>query len=377
MLLFDLYISILIYNLLIAFSTVFSLCVGWESRKTAQENPSALPLSHCFCQGTTRTTTTEKKLSDTTNKRVENKTTPLSSSSPLLFFFPFLLLPMQKPAASSSALKTAAVDADLYPYQLSDAAGIDAQHQQQQLQSQQLVSSLQQLCDEVKQLSLDDHNKVVGTSELATRQDELRAMLEEHRSMLIEQKENVMVQKASEHLRKTLISAKVILKKALETSFRRGAKFKNPIRIVINDLVLANSKLGHAIALAYAKTGEPAKKMMGVKPGQEECLGGDKAYFGHGVAQDFGGALAAYKKAAEQNYPPAINSLATMYREGKGTPKDLPLAIDWYKKAAALNNLDAINKSVKMKAREKEKGSRRGAGERGVKEKRMKNEKSK
>ena len=77
----------------------------------------------------------------------------------------------------------------------------------------------------------------------------------------------------------------------------------------------------------------------------QECLSGDKAYFGHGVALDFGAALGFYRQAAELHYAPALNSLATMYREGKGTPKDLPQAIDCYKKAAALSNLDAINKS--------------------------------
>jgi TPR repeat protein len=88
--------------------------------------------------------------------------------------------------------------------------------------------------------------------------------------------------------------------------------------------------------------------MAGIKPGQEECLAGDKAYFGHGVPQDFGAALQFYRAAADQHYPPAINSLATMYREGKGTPKDLPTAIEWYKKAAALSNLDAINNLGQM-----------------------------
>lgn len=43
-----------------------------------------------------------------------------------------------------------------------------------------------------------------------------------------------------------------------------------------------------------------------------------------------------------------MNSLASMQREGKGRPKDLPAAIEWYKKAAALNNLDAINNLGQM-----------------------------
>ena len=92
--------------------------------------------------------------------------------------------------------------------------------------------------------------------------------------MMMEQSGNAMVARAAEGLRKSLISAKHIMRKALETSFRRGAKFKNPVRIEINNLVLANSKLAHAIALAYAKGGAGAagvdsKKITGVKAGQE------------------------------------------------------------------------------------------------------------
>lgn len=260
-------------------------------------------------------------------------------------------------SSSSSALFGGAGDgahavSDSYPFGLADSQSIDSALSLEHLHAQQLLNSLLQLSDEGRALCLSDGDKVVGTAELATRLTELRAMLEEHAPMLLEQKDNAMVARAAEGLRKALISTKHVLRAALDTNFRRGARFKNPVRIEINNLVLANSKLGHAIALAYAKSGTGASDRGraaaagAIKPGQEECLAGDKAFFGHGVAQDYAAALAFYKQAAELNYAPAINSLATMYREGKGAPKDLPLAIEWYKKAAALSNLDAINKSV-------------------------------
>lgn len=263
-------------------------------------------------------------------------------------------------SSSSSALFGAADGAnavsDSYPFGLADSQSIDSALSLEHLHAQQLLNSLLQLSDEARALCHSDGDKVVGTAELATRLTELRAMLEEHAAMLLEQKDNAMVARAAEGLRKALISTKHVLRAALDTNFRRGARFKNPVRIEINNLVLANSKLGHAIALAYAKSGTGASERGraaaagGIKPGQEECLAGDKAFFGHGVAQDYAAALAFYKQAAELNYAPAINSLATMYREGKGAPKDLPLAIDWYKKAAALSNLDAINKLVRVHA---------------------------
>lgn len=252
-----------------------------------------------------------------------------------------------------------AMAAEPYPFGLADSQSIESALSLEHLHAQQVLNSLLQLSDEARALCLADGDKVVGTAELATRLAELRAMLEEHANMLLEQKDNAMVARAAEGLRKALISTKHVLRAALDTNFRRGARFKNPVRIEINNLVLANSKLGHAIALAYAKSGAGGPERGGrtgaagagsIRPGQEECLAGDKAFFGHGVAQDYAAALAFYRQAADLAYAPAINSLATMLREGKGAPRDLPAAIEWYKKAAALNNLDAINKSVDSRA---------------------------
>jgi hypothetical protein len=64
----------------------------------------------------------------------------------------------------------------------------------------------------------------------------------------------------------------------LGTSFRRAAKFKGPIRILINDLHLEYAKLTMAVTLAYARGTDKARgasTLAVTKPGQEECLAGN------------------------------------------------------------------------------------------------------
>lgn len=185
-------------------------------------------------------------------------------------------------------------DDDNYPYTSVDSSKLGPDEFQTLLATNQIVDNLASISVEVKRLAAEDGGKVVGTLELQTRMDELKLMLDEHKQMIQEQRDNPMVQTSLSALRRTLISSKLILRKALDCSFRRSHKFKNPIRISINDLVICSAKLGHAISLAYAKPGA-AQKLLGIKPGQEECLLGDKYYFGHGVPQDFAKAMDAYK----------------------------------------------------------------------------------
>jgi predicted aspartyl protease len=60
-------------------------------------------------------------------------------------------------------------------------------------------------------------------------------------------------------------------------------------------------------------------------------------------------ALDYYRKAGEQNYAAAENSLGTMYRDGRGVAKDNQQAADWYRKAGeqglalAQSNLTALS----------------------------------
>lgn len=65
-------------------------------------------------------------------------------------------------------------------------------------------------------------------------------------------------------------------------------------------------------------------------------------------AENFDSALQQYRKAAEQNYAAAQNSLGNMYADGQGVPADDQQAIAWYRKAAeqglaaAQNNLGTM-----------------------------------
>ncbi|MGC9953638.1 MAG: tetratricopeptide repeat protein [Rhizomicrobium sp.] len=48
----------------------------------------------------------------------------------------------------------------------------------------------------------------------------------------------------------------------------------------------------------------------------------------------FNAALARFRQAAERGYPPAMNSIGSMYFDGSGVSKDEGKAIAWYRKAA-------------------------------------------
>jgi TPR repeat protein len=106
---------------------------------------------------------------------------------------------------------------------------------------------------------------------------------------------------------------------------------------------------------------------------------GNHYFDGRGVAQDYGQALAWYRKSADQNYAPALNqlgymhqhkaglplnykralyfyhlaasksyaraeyNLGAMYQSGLGVKRDLKLAFEWFRKAADQNLADAEN----------------------------------
>jgi hypothetical protein len=175
---------------------------------------------------------------------------------------------------------------------------------------------------------------------------ELSTLLTESQQMIQEQQQQEIVQSALQHLRKTLISGKTILTKALTTQFRRSTKFKSPIRILINDVLIGMSKLGTSLSLAYAKplqTSTPA-----IAKGLEECVLADKYFYGHATAIDYAKALQWYTASVALLYTPAMCALANMYREGIGVPggrstANTQHAIELYKRAAALGNLDAVN----------------------------------
>src|SRR6185312_14305413 len=69
---------------------------------------------------------------------------------------------------------------------------------------------------------------------------------------------------------------------------------------------------------------------------------------GRGVAPDPAAAARWYRKAAEQGYEPAENSLAALYQAGTGVPQDSTEAVRWYRRAAdrgsavAQNNLGVL-----------------------------------
>ena len=175
---------------------------------------------------------------------------------------------------------------------------------------------------------------------------DLSSVLSDSSQMINEQQLNEMVQSSLHHLRKTLVSARTILTKALTTQFRRSSKFKSPLRILINDVLIGLSKLGSALSLAYAKPLSQSTPQ--IAKGLEECVLADKYFYGHACAVDYTKALQWYNASVQLMYSPAMCALANMYREGIGvsggrSSPNTQQAIELYKRAAALGNLDAVN----------------------------------
>lgn len=93
---------------------------------------------------------------------------------------------------------------------------------------------------------------------------------------------------------------------------------------------------------------EPTAEKLGIV--QELAIQGEaKAQYvlaehyhaGFGIEQSHAAAFQWYKKAAEQNYLPAMLSLATAYDLGEGTEQSFKRAAHWYEKAARLGEPSA------------------------------------
>lgn len=69
---------------------------------------------------------------------------------------------------------------------------------------------------------------------------------------------------------------------------------------------------------------------------------------GHPVAKDSAKALDWYRKAAAENYSPAMETLGSCYESGEGAIKDIYEAIHWYKKAALLGCSKAMGKLARI-----------------------------
>ena len=56
---------------------------------------------------------------------------------------------------------------------------------------------------------------------------------------------------------------------------------------------------------------------------------------GTGVEQNFGAAASWYKLAANNHHVPSMMAMASLYRQGRGVPRDLQQAAAWIKRADA------------------------------------------
>lgn len=69
---------------------------------------------------------------------------------------------------------------------------------------------------------------------------------------------------------------------------------------------------------------------------------------GHPVAKDGAKAIECYRKAADANYAPAMETLGGCYESGDYVIKDINEAIRWYKKAASFGSATAAGKLARI-----------------------------
>ena len=95
--------------------------------------------------------------------------------------------------------------------------------------------------------------------------------------------------------------------------------------------------------LTKAKGGDP----------ESQFLMGEIYKYGHcGVSANGQNAINWYKKAAMQNFKPAINTLIDFYEQGEMIPQDYEEALNWAKKGAAIDeefNIEVANLYIKKK----------------------------
>jgi len=226
--------------------------------------------------------------------------------------------------------------------------------------SQQHLQLLLELMSNVRHLALNDDDVVSGTVELSARLGELAELMIEHRLTLVAycsdtDPAHLHVRSALAEVRQTLLGGRILLNRAADTSaWRRKSKYKTPVRVLLNDVIVITAKLGYALSIALITNtsntpggnslrGRPTTTL---RPGQEQCLLGDKYAVGHGVTKDYAKALEYYEESAHLNYSPACVHIGNMLSASPSLPgiaRDIAAALRAYQKAAKLNNLEAIN----------------------------------
>jgi TPR repeat protein len=101
-----------------------------------------------------------------------------------------------------------------------------------------------------------------------------------------------------------------------------------------------SGRLAYQLGRAYYKANNYDAAVTQLRKAAEQSYAGAQNslgfmyLYGQGVPQDYGQALMWYRKAVEQGYAPAQNSLGFMYQNGHGIPQDYAQALMWYRKAA-------------------------------------------
>ena len=93
-----------------------------------------------------------------------------------------------------------------------------------------------------------------------------------------------------------------------------------------------------AVGIDYSKYNDALYRKAQGGDAEAQYNLGDCYFYGRGVAKDYDKSAYWWRKAANQNYPVAVNDLGYCYENGLGVTKDLSQAVDWYRKAAQLGH---------------------------------------
>jgi len=141
---------------------------------------------------------------------------------------------------------------------------------------------------------------------------------------------------------------------ASDANVAAAAAYNELVRLAQSGDIDAETELGvqlltgRGVAKDFAGAAAWFRKAAAARNPRAQTNLGWMLTLGQGVPRDDSAALALFTYAAAQSFPNAQDSLGWMYQHGRGVPRDFGIARDWYQKAAdqgfarSVQNLKAL-----------------------------------